>query len=396
MRLWSLETHEELSMYPLSGPARACAYSPDGTMIAVGFGSGASGKEKKTVDGKVCVFSIDKNGELIMSNEAKDAREWISDIKFTPDGKTLAVGSHDNSVYLYSTFQKFKKRAKFSKHNSYITHFDISNDSHYMQSNCGAYELLFSDVLTGKQISSSSSLKDVQWSSWTCTLGWPVQGIWPPNTDGTDINAVDRSRDGKLIATADDFGKVKLFRYPCLTQNAQAHVSVGHSSHVTNARWSAKDMYLVTLGGNDRCVFAWRHITGNEGDSAGPQSRKRQKQMAADNEAVKQTLVDDGLVPHEKENPPTNNMATTDPDELIEAPMGGDEFMAVKPWLGAIIEPSKPNKLEELKWELDSQLKAVLKKQATIRRGSFTPDQLKKLQVRFFFPKDTTLVSSKA
>jgi microtubule-associated protein-like 6 len=29
-----------------------------------------------------------------------------------------------------------------------------------------------------------------------------------------DINAVDRSPDGKVLATGDDFGLVKLFKYP--------------------------------------------------------------------------------------------------------------------------------------------------------------------------------------
>lgn len=31
----------------------------------------------------------------------KDAKEEISDIKFSPDATTMAVGSHDNSIYVY-------------------------------------------------------------------------------------------------------------------------------------------------------------------------------------------------------------------------------------------------------------------------------------------------------
>ena len=34
-------------------------------------------------------------------------------------------------------------------------------------------------------------MRDVDWATWTVTLGWPVQGIWPKCADGTDINAVD-------------------------------------------------------------------------------------------------------------------------------------------------------------------------------------------------------------
>ena len=43
---------------------------------------------------------------------------------------------------------------------------------------------------------------------------WFTQGIWPPASDGSDINAVDRSNSKKYLASADDFSKVKIFRYP--------------------------------------------------------------------------------------------------------------------------------------------------------------------------------------
>jgi hypothetical protein len=35
-----------------------------------------------------------------------------------------------------------------------------------------------------------------------------VMGIWPPDSDGTDINSLDRSPQGDLLLTADDSGKV--------------------------------------------------------------------------------------------------------------------------------------------------------------------------------------------
>ena len=50
--------------------------------------------------------------------------------------------------------------------------------------------------------------RDTKWHTWTNVLGFPVMGIWPDYSDGTDINAVDRSPDGRYLVTADDFGKV--------------------------------------------------------------------------------------------------------------------------------------------------------------------------------------------
>jgi hypothetical protein len=35
-------------------------------------------------------------------------------------------------------------------------------------------------------------------------------GIWPPDSDGTDINSLDRSPQGDLLLTADDSGKVRV------------------------------------------------------------------------------------------------------------------------------------------------------------------------------------------
>jgi microtubule-associated protein-like 6 len=37
-----------------------------------------------------------------------------------------------------------------------------------------------------------------------------------PGSDGTDVNALDRSKSQRYIATADDLGLVKVFNYPCV------------------------------------------------------------------------------------------------------------------------------------------------------------------------------------
>ena len=87
-----------------------------------------------------------------------------------------------------------------------------------------------------------------------------LQGIWPPGADGSDINAVDRSPLGSVLATADDFGMVKLFRYPCATEKAKNIEFSGHSSHVTNVRFNCSGEELLSVGGNDKCLFVWRVV----------------------------------------------------------------------------------------------------------------------------------------
>ncbi len=72
----------------------------------------------------------------------KDAKEWIEVVKYSPKGDKLAVGSHDNIIYIYSTTD-YKLLGKCNKHNSFITSIDWSVDGNFIRSVCGAYELLF-------------------------------------------------------------------------------------------------------------------------------------------------------------------------------------------------------------------------------------------------------------
>lgn len=111
--------------------------------------------------------------------------------------------------------------------------------------------------------SGASEFKDEKWASWTCVLGWPVQGIWQPTWKGSDINYVARSH-GKtssgyyLLAQADDFSKVRLLKFPSIVKPSEGVIGCGHSSHVTNVKWAPKDDYLFSSGGDDQCVFQWK------------------------------------------------------------------------------------------------------------------------------------------
>ena len=161
----------------------------------------------------------------------KVAKEWISDLKFNPEGNFLAIGSHDNSIYLY-TFPELKLHHKpLRKHSEFIKGIDFSTDGKKLHSICGGFDLLFWDIEGPKQLPKGAlSLRDEKWQSWTITLGWPVQGIWSETSDGTDINCVERShnkysgdeKDDKppdnyyLLAVGNDYSEVKVYRYPCV------------------------------------------------------------------------------------------------------------------------------------------------------------------------------------
>ena len=83
-------------------------------------------------------------------------------------------------------------------------------------------------------------------------------GIWESGMDGTDINAVDRSSTGEYLVASDDLSHVRLVNYPCVVEEAPAKVYNGHSSHVTDIRFSSDDTWVCSVGSRDRAVLQWR------------------------------------------------------------------------------------------------------------------------------------------
>ena len=61
---------------------------------------------------------------------------------FSPDQSMLAVGSHDNNIYIYNT-SDWSLKGTCTGHSSYIMALDFCTHNNYLRSNCGAYELLF-------------------------------------------------------------------------------------------------------------------------------------------------------------------------------------------------------------------------------------------------------------
>ena len=253
--IWDIAQRRELQTVQLEFPSRSVAISPSSRFLVVGC-----------LNGHVLIYDY-RNTTLLMHMKARKTE--ITEIKFSPKGKMLAIGGKDTEIYIYDARKKFKRHCKIQCHQAPILHFDFSKDGSILRSMCSNLELIYFDlkvewktktnkVKYGKRKKNGpTDCREKAWASETCTVGWAFQGIWPSCSNGQDINAVDISPSRRIIATGDDFGFVKLFKYPSTVPSSGFNKFIGHSHHVTNVRFSSSSNHLITIGGKDRAVFLW-------------------------------------------------------------------------------------------------------------------------------------------
>lgn len=99
---------------------------------------------------------------------------------------------------------------------------------------------------------------DEPWITHNSTYGWPVQGVWPKWSDGTEIMSVDRAKEIEVLAVADRYASVKLYRYPAYLDDQSFYKYYGHSSQVTAVRFTKGDRYLISVGGAEKSVVQWK------------------------------------------------------------------------------------------------------------------------------------------
>uniref|UniRef100_A0A672RIP3 HELP domain-containing protein n=1 Tax=Sinocyclocheilus grahami TaxID=75366 RepID=A0A672RIP3_SINGR len=231
--LWDSASHQPIWTKTLEDAAQSAGFHPSGATVAIG-----------TQTGRWLVLDTESKDLVTVHT---DGNEQLSVMRFSPDGHFLVIGSHDNYIYIYAVAENGKKYSRVGKcsgHSSFITHLDWSVDSQYLVSNSGDYEILYWIPSVCKQVVSVETTRDIEWASFTCTLGFHVFGLWPDGSDGTDINAVCSSNAKRLLVTGDDFGKVHLFSFPCSQSRAPSHIYCGHSSHVTNVNFLHDDSHL--------------------------------------------------------------------------------------------------------------------------------------------------------
>jgi microtubule-associated protein-like 1/2 len=109
--------------------------------------------------------------------EDRKARKIITDIKFSPDGQVIAMGSKEGKVFLHAadnysmlrSLQLPARRLEYCK-------IDFSSNGESIRAGTSSEDMFYFSVADGHQITASTATRDLTWHSCTCPLTWLSQG----------------------------------------------------------------------------------------------------------------------------------------------------------------------------------------------------------------------------
>jgi len=267
LKLWDCHERKIVDTYEFEHEGRdkkqisTCIWSEDGMLVAAG-----------SEDGWLYLFTWFESRalELVAEYEfpVKKGREpeGVAYMRFNSDDSCLAVAHMDSNLYIFSVVGAGKKWTlepwRPATHRAAPTHIQWSEDGKMVKTLTRDYEIAHWIV-----DSANRSLRfyphipdpdDTPWHGDPLVAGWDVQGCYQAEWDGTDLNDITMTEDQTIIATGDDFGCVRLFKYPAISNKPEAHrVYLGHSSFVVGVEFCRNDKDLITCGGNDMAIFQW-------------------------------------------------------------------------------------------------------------------------------------------
>jgi microtubule-associated protein-like 6 len=140
-------------------------------------------------------------------------------------------------------------------------HMDWDMEGTTLMASSGAEHLTFWDLRYAEgrprcRQRRAVEVRDMRWASFTCILGWPLQGVYA-HTPEDSVTAVHAARVRPLCVVAAVDGSLSLFRFPSPEACAPVASVHAHQFGVTCARILRTDNRVISAGGTDGCVAQW-------------------------------------------------------------------------------------------------------------------------------------------
>jgi WD40 repeat protein len=232
-----------------------------------------------------------------MGRELKGHTSVVYSVSFSPDGKTLATGSFDNTIKLWD-FAAGKEAKELKGHTGPVYCVAFSPDGQTLASSSLDKTIKLWSVAEGKELKSLAGHADVvdmvAWSPdgkllascggnadksvrlWNPAEGKEVKNL---GVHGNGVYVVAFSKDGKLLASGGVDGAIKIWDVagqkelktllPYQAKTEKDPERKGHKDAVTNLAFSLDGKTLYSIG-FDQLLHVWDVEKGVQTKELGP------------------------------------------------------------------------------------------------------------------------------
>ncbi len=275
LKLWDTFTHSILREAHIDASLSCIAFKPDGDQIAIGL---ATTKARP---------NLAKNSYLVISasdlntivHSGCNSQQTLTICKYSNDGRILAFGSSDSSIYIHLCTEKgFPLLAKARGHSSAISNIDFGSEPNqstasFLRSNSESGEAMFW-TLKGKR-QTPLSHRNTKWESQTCTFSCcmeeahnSIKGI---GCGASITSCCQYCPEHKLsVVTGSSYGRLQVFAYPAITKNPFYLEYKGHSGSINDIQVSDNNDTVHSICQDDSCIFQWKSVHLDWGKDSKP------------------------------------------------------------------------------------------------------------------------------
>ncbi|BAY29832.1 protein kinase [Nostoc carneum NIES-2107] len=217
-----------------------------------------------------------KDSDVFLQKTLTGHSNWVTSVAISPDGKTLASGSHDKTIKLWN-LATGKLIRTLTGHSGWIHSVAFSRDGNILASGSEDKTIKLWNLVTGEQIGTltghsnwvnsvafsrdgktlASGSEDTTIKLWNLATGKQIRTL---TGHSGWIHSVAISQDGKTLASGSEDTTIKLWN---LATGEQIRTLSGHSNRVTSVAISPDGKTLVS-GSWDKTIKLWNLATGEQ------------------------------------------------------------------------------------------------------------------------------------
>jgi len=235
IRVLDVSTGEEARRFAVEN-IRGVAYAPDGSFL-VGWGGSYSTRSRRVVRSEGFARLLDqKTGEALREFEGHEGR--IFSAALSPDGKTLATSSQDNTIRIWETASGTEFRQ-----------ISIAEDAVLEQGKWLPYDMTAQLAFSPENQMLAAAMPDYSIRLWETSSGKELRRL---NGHEDKIQSLAFSKDGRYLVSGGRDKKVRVWETQ-FGASMRVYSYPGHTSWIECVAFSP-DYQTVVSGSQDRTV----------------------------------------------------------------------------------------------------------------------------------------------